>query len=79
MGCHLYLSAHPSEHLAFQLERIGAYAMGVLQEMAGDIARGRAAKRESKAIAAHYRSEHRKMVARKVAGESGKVDFIGYF
>lgn len=79
MGCHLYLSAHPSEHAAFQLVRLGNYCVSSLQEMANDLARGRAAKREAKAIAAHYRSEHMKMRVMRESGETGRIEFIGYF
>lgn len=78
MGCHLYLTANPNEHADFQQEIWGGINMQALRELANDTTRGRVAKREAKAIAAHYREQHREMVTKRDSGETGRIEFVGY-
>ncbi len=57
MGCHLYVTAHPIEHMAFIQEKLGPYRFQALAERAQDMARGRQARREVKEIGKHYRQQ----------------------
>ena len=78
MGCHLHMTAHPSEHIRWQYERLGPYRFDALQERAQDLGRGRDSKRWVKAIAAHFRREHAKLLKQREAGEIGWLEFEGY-
>lgn len=57
MGCHLFVTAHPFEHVMFIQNKLGPYRFQALQERANDTTRGRQAKREVKEIARHYRAQ----------------------
>jgi hypothetical protein len=57
MGCHLYVTAHPIEHMAFIQTKLGPYRFQALAEKAQDTTRGRQAKREVKEIGKHYRQQ----------------------
>lgn len=57
LGCHLYLTAHPVEHVAFIQNKLGPYRFQALQERANDTTRGRQAKREVKEIAKHFKAQ----------------------
>lgn len=61
MGCHLYLTAHPSEHCGFFLTRLGQYQFDALQERVNDQATARECKRSLKQIASHYKAEFERM------------------
>ena len=78
MGCHLYFTANPSLHTQFQEYKLGPYLFQALQEAANDLSKGRQAKREIKAIAAHYKAEHSRMQSERADGFQGRIEFTGY-
>lgn len=57
MGCHLFLTAHPVEHVEFIREKLGPYRFQALAERAANTTLGRQAKREVKEVAKHYRAQ----------------------
>jgi hypothetical protein len=57
MGCHLYMTAHPIEHVAFIQEKLGPYRFQALAERAANTTLGRQAKREVKEIAKHFKAQ----------------------
>ena len=77
-GCHRYFSSHPSLHQQFQEYKLGPYLFAALQEAANDLTKGRQAKREVKAIAAHYKAEHARMQSERADGFEGRIEFMGY-
>ena len=78
MGCHLYFGAHPHFHTQFQIERLGPYAFEALAEQARDLTAGRAAKREIKAIAGHYKGCYLKMLQARSEGATGRLELEGW-
>jgi len=78
MGCHLLFGGQPTQHHEWQLERLGRYTWAALGEAAQDLSRGRRAKREAKAIAAHYRAEYQRMAEMRAAGVAGRIQFVGW-
>lgn len=72
MGCHLYLTANPAEHRARMALKLGPWRFEALQERANDAGRGRVARRDQKAVAAHYRRLYADML------KTDSRDLIGY-
>lgn len=77
-GCHAYFGSHPVLHSQWQAENMGVYRFESLQERANDITRARVARREAKAIAAHYRCQFNIMLEKRSQGETGRIEFEGY-
>lgn len=77
-GCHSYFGSNPELHRHWQKERLGPYRYDALLERANNSSLGRTAKREAKAIAEHYRGEHRAMLKKREQGEYGRIEFVGY-
>lgn len=78
-GCHMHLGSRPHEFSAWVLERIGEGMYQILLERASDTKLGRIAKREKSDIAAHYRWQHRLMQEMRASGQTGRIEFVGYF
>lgn len=57
---------------------MGLYRFESLQERANDLGRARVARREAKAIAAHYRCQFNIMLEKRSQGETGRIEFEGY-
>jgi hypothetical protein len=57
MGCHLYLTAHPVEHVEFIQSKLGPYRFQALAERAANTTIGRQAKREVKEVAKHFKAQ----------------------
>lgn len=74
MGCHLYLSANPEEHRAFQLQRIGEQNMAILTELKNNTNRGKEYRKTKGVgeVARHYRMEYMRMQ------ETGSREFAGW-
>jgi len=72
-GCHQYLGAHPNLHTDHKLESIGQGAIDILQEKANDTSLGRAARRDAKDIAKHYRTEFKRIHQLRLDGTVGKL------
>ncbi len=77
-GCHAYFGSHPVLHSQWQAENMGLYRFESLQERANDLTRARVARREAKAIAAHYRCQFNIMLEKRSQGETGRIEFEGY-
>ncbi len=60
-GCHSQFEQNPHDFVEWVKERLGPYQYNALIEIKNDMDRARRARREKKEIAAHYRSEHRRM------------------
>ena len=78
MGCHLWFEGRPAEHQSWMRDRLGETRMDELQARANDARIGRQARKQVKAIAAHYRAEHARMMALRGAGFTGYMEFVGY-
>ena len=72
-GCHQYLGANPNLHSDHKLEMLGEGAIDLLREKSNDTSLGRAAKREVKDIAKHYRSEFKRIYDLRAEGVTGKI------
>lgn len=71
MGCHLFVTAHPIEHMQWMQEKLGPYRFAALTERANDLSRGRQVKRELKDVAKHFKLELERL-------QAGATDFAGY-
>lgn len=78
-GCHYHYEGNPHEFTQWALERLGNGAYEILLEKKRDLNMGRAAKREAKEIAKHYRQEYKRLCDLRDSGEAGRIEFDGYF
>lgn len=78
MGCHLYLTAHPIEHMVWMQEKLGPYRFGALTERANDLSRGKLAKKSIPEIAAHYRYELQVMREKRKECSTGRIEFAAW-
>ena len=72
-GCHQYLGSQPNLHAEHKLEMLGQGAIDILREKSNDTSLGRAAKREVKDIAKHYRQEFKRIYDLRSEGVTGKI------
>jgi hypothetical protein len=77
-GCHQYLGANPNLHTDHKLESIGQGAIDILQEKANDTSLGRAARRDAKDIAKHYREEFKRIHQLRLDGSVGKLTITSW-
>ena len=76
-GCHNKLGESPHDHATWARKMLGEGAYKILVEKKNQIVK--IPKTEEKAIAKHYREEYKKLLARRAAGATGKLNFVGYF
>lgn len=56
-GCHRLMGSQPEAHRSRIIAKLGIYRFDALTERANNLALGRQAKRDQKAIAAHFRAQ----------------------
>lgn len=83
-SCHYKQEGNPHEFTQWVRAQIGDGAYDLLLEKKNNIDIGREARRDvakkgPKLIAEHYRNEYRRMEALREAGETGRIEFVGYF
>jgi hypothetical protein len=77
-GCHRYMGSQPLQHMDWIEARLGRVDYDALSERAQDASRGRLARKSVKAIATHYRQEQRRMQALREAGDTGRIEIVGW-
>lgn len=77
-GCHQHVGSHPPIHEYRALQRLGTLRFDALQGRAECTFNGRLAKRSQREIAAHYRAEHKRMLAERANGAIGRLEFAGW-
>jgi hypothetical protein len=75
--CHLHLGANPHEHSEWVRGMLGPIAYNVLCEKRQQILR-KNERPTDKELAAHFRSELKRMEALRAQGETGRIEFVGY-
>ena len=77
-GCHAKMEGNPYIFNQWVMARLGDL-FEVLVEKSNSIELGRQARREKNEIAKHYKAEFEQMRLRRDNGETGTIDFQGYF
>ena len=80
-GCHEYFDkGRRFEFRDFYLMRLGQDCYDILNEKSLQSATfAKQAKREKKEIAKHYKAEYDRMLAFRMGGKTGRIEFSGYF
>ena len=79
-SCHIYLGANPYEHTKFAEGLLGETASQLLLERKNSTTLGKIFAKDDKQgmIAKHYREELKILKQKRLDGESGYIDFMGY-
>ncbi len=77
-GCHNYADDNHHIYAEWKHWHLGDL-YDLLVEHANDTLRGKMARREVKAIAAHYRHELEWMLEQRTAGTVGRIEFADFF
>jgi len=75
-NAHQWFGGNPADSGAWITELLGEGHMDMLREKRDSGVK--VSKLEEKEIAAHYKQEHEKLMQRRLAGETGKLDFESY-
>lgn len=78
-GCHQWLSSNPDAFVEHYREIFGEVSLEKVREHHRDVLRGKAAHKEIKEIARHYKEQYERMATLRLHGQRGRIEFTDYF
>jgi len=79
-SCHFKYSANPVEFARHAVQVYGEEAINRVEQIKNTATSGKGFRKKEiqKEISKHYREEYRAMQERRMAGETGWLEFVGY-